>query len=239
MNTVLASFPFEVRAAVDSAELWIYGDIGESWWAEESITAKSVVDKLAGLGSLPVVARINSFGGSVADGLAIHNALKRHPAGVTVKIDGIAASCASLIAMAGQEIEAADNAMLMVHAPWGMSIGNAVDHRQAADVLDKFAEAMLTAYEPRAGEVARAWLTDGQDHWFTASEALDAGLVDKTTDALPIAAAFLKQAFARFPQYAAPTPNSVPDPLPARGAFASTRRARIQYLNLAALGRHR
>lgn len=186
------------RAA--SAELYIYGDIGENWWADESITAASMVKELSELDVESITVRINSVGGSVSDGVAIYNALKRHPATITCVVDGVAASIASLIAMAGDTVEIASNAMFMVHAPWTYAGGNAADMRATADMLDAHAQAMATSYAAKTGksvdEVLALWL-DGQDHWLTAAEAKAAGLADVITDPLPVAAS-LKFDASRF-----------------------------------------
>jgi ATP-dependent protease ClpP protease subunit len=175
--------------APSAAEIHIYSDIGESW-DDSTIAARTFVEAIAALSVDTLTVRINSFGGSVPDGLAIFNALRRHPATVAVEIDGIAASIASLIAMAGDSVSMAANALLMVHAPWASAIGNAQTLRSAADTLDHFANAMSAAYA-RPGfsrEDALALLTDGQDHWYTADEALATGLIDAITPALAIAA---------------------------------------------------
>lgn len=103
--------------APKSAEVYIFGDIGESWW-DETVTAKQFVKDFAAIDADTITVRINSFGGSVTDGIAIYNAIKRHRATVTVSIEAAAYSIASLIAMAGDTVEMADNALLMVHAPW-------------------------------------------------------------------------------------------------------------------------
>jgi ATP-dependent protease ClpP protease subunit len=138
------------RAA--SAEVYIYGDIGESWWADESVTAAKLVKELTEIQSDAITVRINSVGGSVSDGVAIYNALKRHPASITCVVDGVAASIASLIAMAGDTVEMASNAMLMIHAPWTYAGGNAADMRATADMLDAHAEAMATSYAAKTGK---------------------------------------------------------------------------------------
>jgi hypothetical protein len=144
--------------------------------------------------------RINSFGGSVADGIAIFNALRRYDGAVTTHIDGVAYSIASLIAMAGRTVNIAENGMLMVHAPWGAAIGNAVEMREMADILDKHAEAMLSSYLRDGGpnaDTIRGWLTDGQDHYFTAAEAVELGFADAISDQAPtlqIAAALMQDA---------------------------------------------
>lgn len=184
---------WEIRAAAAprSAELLIYGDIGEDFWGGESITALTLVRALADLDVDTLTARINSYGGSVADGLAIYNALRRHPATVITAIDSVAVSIASLIAMAGDTVQMAQNARFMLHAPWGGMLGNAVDAREFADVLDGYAKSMAPSYAAKTGqpvdEVA-ALLLDGKDHWYSADEALAAGFVDEITGALAIAA---------------------------------------------------
>lgn len=187
-----------VRAKADApraAEVWIYGDIGESWDGE-SIAAKDFVKDLAALDADEITVRINSYGGSVTDGLAIYNAFRRHKARVIAEIDGAAFSIASLIAMAGDEVRMADNALMMIHAPWGFAMGNSAELREQADTLDKYAQAMSSAYIAQSGKSADdvlALLQDGKDHWFTAAEALAEGFVHSITDALPIAASLSRQ----------------------------------------------
>lgn len=176
-----------LAGSMPESELMIYGDIGQDWSADESNDAKSVVEKIQDLdGHLTV--RINSFGGSVADGIAIFNAIRRRRSTTTCAIDGVAYSIASLIAMAGSRIEMAPNGMLMIHAPWAFALGNAQDLRDMAEVLDKTAESMLSSYLRSGGpdaETLRGWLNDGQDHYFTADEALQLGLVDAISDTVP------------------------------------------------------
>jgi ATP-dependent protease ClpP protease subunit len=179
---------YDIKAKGERAELRIYGDIGQSWDEDESTDARTVAEALDSVrGDIDV--RINSFGGSVADGLAIFNALKRHQGRVTTHIDGVAYSIASLIAMAGDEVRMAANAMLMVHAPWGMALGNAPEMREMAEILDKHADAMLASYMRDGGpsaETIRGWLTDGKDHYFSADEAAGMGLVDTITGESPL-----------------------------------------------------
>lgn len=198
------------RAASDdapkSAEVYIFGDIGESWW-DETVTAKQFVQDFGALDAEQITVRINSYGGSVTDGIAIYNAIKRHPAHVTVSIEAAAYSIASLIAMAGDSVEMADNALLMIHAPWGYAVGNSADMRDMADTLDKYAQAMAGSYVAKSGKTTDeilALLTDGTDHWYTAAEAVAAGFVDAVVDALPIAAsaAIPAAALSRYPSAA-------------------------------------
>lgn len=176
-------------APVTSAELLVYGDIGGGW-SERSVEAAAVAADLAALPSTVAVinVHVNSYGGSVADGLAIYNALKAHPARVRVTVDGVAASIASLIAMAGDVVEMPASALMMIHAPWGAAQGNAVDMREMAATLDQFASAMTQAYAAKTGRQhseVLALLTDGKDHWYTAEEAVAAGFADRVIEADP------------------------------------------------------
>lgn len=148
--------------------------------------AEGVLSRLRADPAAAVDVRINSPGGSVTEGLAIYNALKsRAP---TVYVDGVAASIASLIAMAGAHIIAAENALLMVHFPWTGAEGNASALRKTADLLDKHGEAMLGAYA-RTGQ-SRAHLAALLDAetWMTAPEALALGFVDEVAEPLRYAA---------------------------------------------------
>lgn len=215
------------EGAASSAEVFIYGDIGESWW-DETITARDFVRDIAALDVQSLTVRINSVGGSVPDGLAIYNALKRHPASVTVAIDGMAMSIASLIAMAGDRVEMAENALLMIHAPWTYAAGNSADMRETADLLDKWAAAMATSYAAKTGKAQAdvlALLTDGVDHFYTAAEAVAQGFVDAVVSALPMAAsgAVPAAALARFRLPASSTPAaSVASAASAASAFLTS-----------------
>ena len=171
-----------MAGADDSYELLIYGDIGENWWGD-SVTAQSVVQQLNELPAsvATINVRINSYGGSVADGLAIYNALKRHSANKAVTVDGVAMSSASLIAMAGDTVHMPATSILMIHAPWGGIAGNAKELRQYADVLDTFAEGMADAYVVKSGKSRAdvlALLQDGADHYYTGAEAVAEGFAD-------------------------------------------------------------
>lgn len=171
-------------AVQGEAELLIYGEIGEDPFADESNGAREVVDALSSLKAEYLTVRINSHGGIVSDGLAIYNAIRRHPAAVTVAVDGVAFSIASLIAMAGDTVEIAENGLMMLHAPWGLAMGNSRDLRELADTMDKYAEAMGMAYASKTGRDAAEWvalLQDGADHYYTAAEAVEAGLADRVS----------------------------------------------------------
>lgn len=166
--------------ASGEAELLIYGPIGDYFWGD-GVTAASIVEQLGQITATTINVRINSDGGVVTDGLAIYNALANHPATVNTVVDGIAASISSLIFMVGKTRRMHENSMLMIHGPQGGAWGFAGDLRERADVLDRFAATMQTNYAARATNVAdvTTWLTDRKDHWFSASEAMTAGLADE------------------------------------------------------------
>lgn len=179
------------------AEIYVYGNIGDRW-NEDGVIASEMVRDIAALEADEITLRINSYGGSVTDGLAIYNALKRHPAPVHVQVDGVAISCASYLAMAGDTITMAKNAQMMIHAPWSFAGGNSADLREMADILDRYAKAMASAYADKSGktyEQALAILTDGKDHWFSAEEALAEGFADAIGEEIDAAAALAVNSF--------------------------------------------
>lgn len=182
-------------AGEDSVEVLIYGPIGSSLWDDESVSARSVVDALSDIAKGRVHVRINSIGGSVSDGVAIHNELRRLSSqGVTVDVtvDGVACSIASLIAAAGDRVVMYSNALMMLHAPFGgLHIeGNAKDIREVSEefakTLDAFGRGMSASYARKSGKPAsdfdELWAT-GQNHWFTAQDATELGLCDEVIDA--------------------------------------------------------
>jgi ATP-dependent protease ClpP protease subunit len=205
-----------------SAEILIYGDIGPSWWEDESVTAASFIKDINALDAQAITVRINSVGGSVTDGIAIHNAMKRHKANITVVVDALAASIASLIAMAGDRVEMAENATMMIHAPWTGVAGNSTELRRVADMLDTWADAMSTSYAGKTGKPKQdmlALLTDGQDHWYTAEQAVEAGFADALVAASPMMASakFDLSRFRNVPaalMAAAHAPESLPTAAP-------------------------
>jgi ATP-dependent Clp protease protease subunit len=179
---------YSIKAAADgSADLLLYDVIGDSW---DGTTAKQFAADLKAVGDVKVLnIYINSPGGSVFDGVAIFNQLKRHKARKIVQIDGYAASIASVVAMAGDEIRIAKNGMMMIHDPWAIAIGSAADFRKMAESLDKVRESILGSYVDRSTsseEQLSDWMA--AETWFTAEEAVDAGLADMLTDAVDIAA---------------------------------------------------
>ena len=173
------------QTASNTADIYIYGDIYDRWWSEEANSAISLKDKLLELGDISEInLHINSLGGDVFEGLAMFTLLKQHKATVKVYIDGIAASIASVIAMAGDHIYMPKNSMMMVHNCWTYACGNSKDFRKAADDLDKIMEASIESYLSKV-KISRAELVELLDNesWLTAQECFDKGFC---TEILPI-----------------------------------------------------
>jgi ATP-dependent protease ClpP protease subunit len=177
-----------VRNEGGARELMIYGRIGGGGWFDEGIGASDVASALRELGPGPVDVRINSGGGDVFDGVAIHSLLVRHQGTVTTHIDGLAASAASFIAMAGDNVVMARNAFFMIHDGMTMTYGNGNTHRASGELLDKISDTIADIYAEKAGEDVAHWrnlmTVNGEDGtWYSGQEALDAGLVDEITGA--------------------------------------------------------
>jgi ATP-dependent Clp protease protease subunit len=168
-------------AAPVVGELYLYDAIGADWFG--GITSKSVVDaikKCEADGATELRVYINSPGGDVFEGIAMHTAISRFAGKKRVCIDGLAASAASLVAMAGDTIEIASPALVMIHDPWALAIGSAADMREMADRLEKMAGVFADTYAKRTGCIAddvRAWMQ--AETWFTASEAVEHGFADE------------------------------------------------------------
>lgn len=175
---------YRIRAEADTAEVMIYGAIG-GYLFEESVSASDLVERIGQITASTIHVRLNSVGGVVADGLAIHNALKAHAAHKIVTVDGQAASIASLILQAGDVRQVYASSLVMVHAPHTVAAGSATAFRQNADALDAHAAAMLEAYAARSGrrEEMERLLTDDVDHWYSGPQAVEAGLADIVVDA--------------------------------------------------------
>ncbi len=177
-------FAMEPKNEGKSAEISIYDEIG-GW----GVTAQNFMDSLDSLGEVENIdLRISSPGGSIIEGNVIFNAIKRHAASVTVYIDGMAASMASVIAMAGDEIVMAENALLMIHNPWTVSIGDSEQLRKDADLMDKMKSAIINAYGRSNYDSDELEELMNATTWFTAKEALDAGFIDRIDGELKAAA---------------------------------------------------
>ena len=200
--------------AGEPAALYIFDEINPMW----GIGAQEVVDQLKTIDASAIDVHINSPGGNVFDGIAIMNALRNHKASITVKVDGLAASIASVIAMAGDSIVVSLGAQMMVHNPSGFAMGDAKTMRELADTLDKSRASIASIYADRAGGTTDAWGTAmDAETWYTAQEAVDAGLADKVDDssqAGDIAAKFDLSIFNHAGRAAAPTPYMPPPKTP-------------------------
>jgi len=178
--------------ASNQADMWLYGEVGEGW--DDYFTAKGVVDELKKLkGVNAITLHLNSPGGSVFDGLAIYNTLKNHPARIVTEIDGMALSIASIIALAGDEVRMAGNAMYMIHNPWTMTAGDSREMRNMADRLDIVRAALLGTYNSKTGDdVTDAQISDWMDAetWFNAQDAKKYGFIDEITNPIEVAAKF-------------------------------------------------
>lgn len=190
---------------VNEASIYIYGDIvrwvWEDWFPED-VSSNSFKDDLDELGDVDIInLYINSPGGSVFEGIAIYNMLKRHKAKINVYVDALAASIASVIAMAGDTIFMPKNSMLMIHNPWTSAVGNAKDFRKVADDLDRIGHSSKQSYLQKAGEK----ITDEKlqelldaETWLSADEAYEYGLCDVVEEANTMAASISNELFANY-----------------------------------------
>jgi len=177
------------NAAGDPATVQIFDQIGEDWYGGSGLSAKQFSDVLNEIGNGPLLVEINSPGGNVWDGLSIYNQLRGRKAPVTTRVVGIAASIASIIALAGDRVEMADAALMMIHDPSGMASGTSEDMRKMAEALDQHAEVLVGVYNKKTGRSAESIRAAMKaETWFTTAEALAFGLVDKPIKQLAMAA---------------------------------------------------
>lgn len=156
-------------------EVFIYDEIG-AW----GITALDFVSELQNIKAEAFDLHISSPGGEVFDGLAIYNAILNHKADVTVYIDGLAASAASFIAMAGNKVVIAKNAEMMIHDAMGLVIGNASDMTEMITTLNRLSDNIASIYADKAGGDTKQWRSlMKSETWYSAQEAVDAGLADE------------------------------------------------------------
>lgn len=181
---------FRNDAQTGNAELYLYGPIDSTTWWGDEVTPQQFQQDLSALGNVPVIdVYINSPGGDVFAGQAIHSMLQRNPAQIHVHIDGLAASIASVIAMAGDTVSMPRNAMMMIHNPWTIAMGNSDDFRKLADDLDQIRVSLIAAYQNKTG------MSDDDiiallnaETWLTAEEAVAYGFADQIEESKEIAA---------------------------------------------------
>lgn len=192
---------YTIKAAKDTkaAEIYIYEEIGDFWG--EGVAAKTFVKDLNALKVSLINLRINSPGGNVFDGFAIYNALVRHPARIETDIDGLAASAASYVALAGNEVRMAENASFMIHNPAGGVLGEAKDMRKLADILDEIKNSIVGIYAARVKqdeEDIRHWMD--AESWFNAKQAKELGFVDMVTPNLQVSNSYNLSRYKNVPQ---------------------------------------
>jgi ATP-dependent protease ClpP protease subunit len=169
---------FRIENAISSGTdtpVYVYDEIG--YWG---VSAADFVNAIQSIKTASISLHLNTPGGDAFDGITIMNALRDHSASVNVIVDGLAASAGTIIAMAGDTITMNPGSQMMIHEAAALQIGNAADMRQCADLLDKMSNNIADLYAARAGGIAEDWRTAMQaETWYTAQEAVDAGLADK------------------------------------------------------------
>lgn len=172
-------------ASDDDNTITMFEVIGEDWWTGGGVTAKRISAALRSIGKNDVTVKINSPGGDMFEGIAIYNLLRSHPAKVTVEVLGWAASAASIIAMAGDDIRMGLGSFMMIHNAWGVVIGNRHDMRASADLFDGFDSAIVNIYEARTG-MKRADIEKLMDAetFMGPSEAVKNGFADVVDDGI-------------------------------------------------------
>ncbi len=219
-------YRINAKASSPKAVVHIYDDIG---WMGTS--AKSLAGELKALDVDEIELHLNSPGGDAWDGIAIYNTLRDHRATVAVIVDGVAASAASVIAMAGDSVRMNRGSQLMIHDAWGLVIGNAGDMVDAAAMFDKISDGMAEIYAARAGGTVADWRKAmAAESWYTAAEAVEAGLADEQVENEPAEASarwnVAAYAFAHAGRAAAPAPVYPPRPEPATAPVSAAEAAR-------------
>tara|TARA_R110000868_G_scaffold40_6_gene562 strand:- start:2227 stop:2925 length:699 start_codon:yes stop_codon:yes gene_type:complete len=170
-------FAFDLK----KSEIYIYDVIGDPEWG--MVGAMQVIDALKKMEGKRVTVRINTPGGSVDEGVAMFNALKRHDGGINTVVDGIAASMGSYLMLAGDKRTVSKNSMVMIHNPMTIAWGNAIEMRKTADMLDKYLERMLPDYSAATGKTVDELkpLLDAET-WFVGQEIIDNGFASLMDD---------------------------------------------------------
>lgn len=215
-------FTIQNKADTEPVEILIYDQIGKDWFSGDGIAAKDFAEALKEIPKdRQIVVGINSPGGNVWDGLAIYHQLRARGDKVTTRIDGIAASIASVIALAGYLVQMPKNALMMIHRAWGMAIGNAADMLKLADDLAKHDGVIAGIYSDKNGKSDAENLQAMEaETWFNGEEASAFGLVDEVTDTVAMAANFDLSRFKHAPNSGVPV-----------GPSAQTQQTRIQVMD--------
>ena len=199
MTKVTNWLSYQPRAsAMEPATIQIFDQIGEDWFGGSGVSAKAFSQTLQDVGQGPLVVEINSPGGNVWDGLSIYNMLRGRQAPVTTRVVGIAASIASIIALAGDTVEMAEASLFMIHDPSGMVAGTSEDMRKMADALDQHAEVLASIYAKATGKpTSQIRAAMKAETWFTAQEAIQFGLAQRSTEQLAMAACWHPRAVTK------------------------------------------
>ncbi|MGU3355133.1 head maturation protease, ClpP-related [Bacillus sp. M5A3_1b] len=173
---------FKAETKTDSLDITIYGDIGESWWSD-STSAVDIEKTLKATSANVININLNSPGGDVFDGIAIYNQLKNHPAKIIINVDGLAASAASIIAMAADELIMNTGSMLMIHEASTWTWGTKLDIRKTLNALEGIDKSIADIYMTRyQGERSEIETMIANETWFTANEAVEFGLAHKVNE---------------------------------------------------------
>lgn len=192
---------YRIENKAGANEVYIYDEIGGF-----GVTSGSFLNELRDLEG-DVALHLNSPGGDVFDGLAIYQALKNRDGATTVHVDGLAASIASVIAMGADRVVMAPKAQLMIHEGFTAAVGDAADMRKLADLLDRTSDNIASVYADKAGNTTEFWRNRMRDEtWYSADEALDAGLVDEVEGKAKKAEAFDLSMYNHAGRESAPAP---------------------------------
>lgn len=199
---------FKVEAKGDEASIYIYDVIGYDFWTGGGVTAKAFTEELSKITASTVHLFINSPGGDVFEARTMISAMARHPANFIAHVDGLAASAASSIAIAANDVEMAPGSMLMIHNAWTLAMGDKRAMTDCAALLDKIDGTIADDYAKKAGvskDQAAEWMN--AETWFTAEEAVDAGLADRVVGEKVKAQAWNLSAYDNAPAPAEPEPE--------------------------------
>lgn len=198
---------YRIENSADEATVYLY-DVIDEWYG---VSAAKFAQDLAAITAPTIHLRVNSPGGDVFAGRAMATALQAHPSKVVAHVDGLAASAASYVALAADEVEIAQGAFVMIHRAWGFTVGNAEDHLTQAALLEKIDAELVADYARQTGndaEQIKAWLDE--ETWFTAEEAVQHGFADRLAEPAKAAARWNLVAFEKAPEATA-TPDTTDD----------------------------
>ena len=179
LKNIPQDFKVEHDEENKTTEITIYGVIGESWW-NDSFSANDIDKALKSAGDNDLIINLNSPGGDAFDGIAIYNRLKRHKGKITVNVDGWAASAASIIAMAGDEVIMGLGSMMMIHEAWTVVFGTKTELRKEAEVLEELENGIINIYQTKAN-ISQEEIRKKVDAetWMSAHTAVELGFADK------------------------------------------------------------